>query len=83
MGVFILGLFIGSSEYTKENGSKSYAIMIATERDAYRVFMAPTFDPAILDTLSTGVPIRLTCRPYVGKNGTLTWGGGHDLRVGE
>lgn len=83
MGVYIVGLFIGSQEYKNKDGSVSCSVMIATERDAYRVFMSPSFDASILPEIGTGAPIRVSTRPYVNRNGALSWSGGHDLRVGE
>lgn len=83
MGVYVAGIFIGSNEYQNKDGSKSYAIMIATERDAYRVFMGPNFDASVLDAIQTGQAVRVKARPYVNRNGSLCWSGGGDLRIGE
>lgn len=83
MGVYIAGLFVCSAEYLNQDGTVTHAITIATDKDAYRVFMDQKTDAKIISDLQIGVPVRVRCRPYVKKNGALAWGGGTDLRVGE
>ena len=81
MGVFIRGLFTEYNKFTREQDGAMktvFSVSIACGRYVYTVYM-DSVDVDLLSALSVGDPVQVTCRPYVNKQGRLSWAGGTEL----
>lgn len=86
MGITIIGLFLEKNKFRnvdEDTGAVSFrhSVSVACGSTAYRIFMRDDFDDSVLDDLAPGTVVRVKARPYVNKNGRLSWSDGEDFKV--